>query len=147
MKVALSVTGSDLSSQVDARFGRAHGFLFVDPDSMQYEYWDNPNAVASGGAGISTARAMVEHGVHAIITGNVGPNAFQVLEAAGIAVYAGASGSAAEALGAYKEGSLTEMASASVAEHFGIRGGGAPAGGRGGPGAGGRGQGRGRRPW
>ncbi|MBU4337879.1 MAG: NifB/NifX family molybdenum-iron cluster-binding protein [Actinobacteria bacterium] len=150
MKIAISVTGNDLSAEIDPRFGRARGFLFVDDDAEGFEYAANPNIDASGGAGIQTSQMVVDRGTEAVITGNVGPNAYRVLEAAGVKVFTGASGKADEVLAEYKSGKLTAAGSATVGEKFGMgpSGVGGPGMGRGGGGrgrgAGGRGMGGGR---
>jgi len=86
-KIAVSSEGPDLDGPVDPRFGRAAGFVIVDPDSMASEYVDN--AASQGmaqGAGIQTAELMTRHGVGVVLTGYVGPKAFQALSAAGIKI-------------------------------------------------------------
>ena len=55
MKIAVSATAPELDAGVDPRFGRCQYFLIVDPQNMEFEAVDNSNAMASGGAGISTA--------------------------------------------------------------------------------------------
>ena len=149
MKIAISVTGNDLSAKIDPRFGRAKGFLLVDDAAEGFEHVANPNIDAPGGAGIQTAQMVVERGTEAVITGNVGPNAYRVLEAAEVKVFTGASGKADEVLAEYKSGKLTAAGSATVEEKFGMgtAGAGGPGTGRGGGrgrGAGGRGAGGGR---
>ena len=49
---------------------------------------------------------MVDKGIGTVLTGNVGPNAFQGLTAAGIQIYIGAKGSARDTLAAYEAGTL-----------------------------------------
>lgn len=141
MSIAVSVSGNDLDAQVDPRFGRARGFLIVEPESMEFEYLDNPNIDAPGGAGIQTGQMIANRGVEAVVTGNVGPNAYRVLETANVKIFTGATGSAREAVEAYKAGKLSSAGSANVDEYFGMggRGGGGGGGGRGG----GMGMGRG----
>ncbi|MBU1669639.1 MAG: NifB/NifX family molybdenum-iron cluster-binding protein [Actinobacteria bacterium] len=146
MKVAISVQGGDLSAAVDPRFGRARGFLIFDSETGEFEYLDNPNIDAAGGAGIQTSQMVVDRGSEAVITGNVGPNAYRVLDAAGIDVFTGASGTAEEALADYKAGKLNSAGSATVEEKFGMGSAGPSGPGTGGSGVGsggGRGMGRG----
>ncbi len=86
-KIAVSSEGPDLDGPVDPRFGRAAGFVIVDPDTMASEYMDN--SVSQGmaqGAGIQTAELMTRHGVGVVLTGYVGPKAFQALAAASIKI-------------------------------------------------------------
>ena len=64
-------------------------------------------------------------GVEAVLTGNCGPNAYQVLSAAGIKVITGVSGKVKDAIQSYKSGKLQASSQPNVAGHFGMgRGGG-----------------------
>ena len=84
-KVAVSSEGRDLDSKVDPRFGRAAGFVIIDPDTMAFEYVDNGSSQAMAqGAGIQAAELMTRHEVGVVLTGYVGPKAFQALSAVGI---------------------------------------------------------------
>ena len=137
MKIAITATGPNLDADVDPRFGRCQYFILVDPETLAFEAVENSNAAASGGAGISTGQMITDKGVTAVLTGNCGPNAYQVLSAAGIKVITGVSGKIREAIDKYKSGAFTSSQQANVADHFGMsRGGGA---------GGGRGMGQGRR--
>ncbi|GAH77004.1 unnamed protein product, partial [marine sediment metagenome] len=106
MRIAISATGPSLDADVDPRFGRCQYFIIVDPETMQYESMENPSVMAGGGAGISTAQMVVNKEVQAVITGNCGPNAYQVLSAAGIQITTGVSGKIKDAIQAYKSGQL-----------------------------------------
>jgi len=92
MKIAVSSTGTNLNAQVDPRFGRCRYFIVVDPDTMEFEAVENSGAMSGGGAGIATGQLVAGKGASAVLTGNCGPNAFNVLEAAGIKVMTGVSG-------------------------------------------------------
>jgi len=122
MKIAITSTGDNLDSQMDPRFGRCQYFVIVDPDTMDFEAMQNESAMASGGAGIQAAQTIVNVGINAVISGNVGPNAFEVLSAAGIETMTGASGTVRNALELYKSGSLQSAASATVSSHAGMAG-------------------------
>jgi len=119
MKVAISSQGSDLSSQVDPRFGRARHFVVVDTESDAIEPFDNTqNLNAAQGAGIQAAANVAQLGVEAVITGHCGPNAFRGLAAAGIKVYVNASGTVAEAFEQMKAGKLDASDSPDVQGHW-----------------------------
>ncbi|WP_458012151.1 NifB/NifX family molybdenum-iron cluster-binding protein [Candidatus Solincola sp.] len=129
MKIAVSSTGPDLESAVDPRFGRCAYLLFVDTDTLEFEAVSNPNVSAGGGAGIGTAQMVVDRGAKAVLTGNVGPNAFGVLSQAGIAVYTGVAGTVRQAAENFKSGGMTTASAPTVGGHFGMQ---PPAGGPGG---------------
>ncbi|HEY91589.1 MAG TPA: dinitrogenase iron-molybdenum cofactor biosynthesis protein [Dehalococcoidia bacterium] len=120
MKIAISATGLDLEAQVDPRFGRCRCFIIIDPDTMQFDAVENAGASASGGAGISTAQMITGKGVDTVLTGNCGPNAFQVLSAAGIKVITGVSGKVQNAIDGYKSGTYQATSEPNVTDHFGV---------------------------
>lgn len=87
MKIGISSTGNGMDSMLDARFGRCSCFVIVDTDTNESRYIDNAARTASGGAGISAAQEMINNDVEAVITGNMGPNAFNVMNNTDIKVY------------------------------------------------------------
>ena len=119
MKIAISATALTLDAEVDPRFGRSQYFIIVDPDTMEFESLENPNVTAAGGAGISTAQMIANKGVQVVLTGNCGPNAYQVLSAAGLQVITGVSGRIRDAIQAYKSGQLQSASQSTVDAHFG----------------------------
>ena len=120
MRIAISATGSDLDAEVDPRFGRCQYFVIVEPDTMQFESVENSSAMASGGAGISAAQMIIGKGVEAVLTGNCGPNAYQVLSPAGIKVITGISGRVRDAAQSYKSSNLEGSTQPNVPGHFGM---------------------------
>jgi predicted Fe-Mo cluster-binding NifX family protein len=132
MKVAVSATGPGLDAQVDPRFGRCQYFNIFDPDTMESETVENKGAVAGGGAGIATAQTITGKGIEAVLTGNCGPNAFQVLSAAGIKVITGVSGTVRDVVLAYRTGNFEASSQPNVPGHFGMGGGMGRGGGMGG---------------
>jgi predicted Fe-Mo cluster-binding NifX family protein len=120
MSVAVSSSGPALDAQVDPRFGRCPHFLIVDPVSLGFESIENSSVVAAQGAGIATAQMIVDKGVEAVLTGNCGPNAYQVLSAAGVKVITGVSGTVREAVAAYAGGAYQASDQPNVASHFGM---------------------------
>ncbi len=123
MKIAVTTVGPSLDEQVEPRFGRAPYYLFVDTETMEYDAVQNPNVAAGGGAGIQSAQLMSDHGVRYVLTGNCGPNAFQVFSAAGVQVIVGVSGSARQAVEQFKTGAFATSNQPNVASHFGMGGG------------------------
>ena len=119
MKIVVTAKGNSMDSQLDQRFGRADYFVIVETGTMEFETVNNAATVASGGAGIASAQAVVEKGVQAVITGNVGPNALSVLQAAQITIYKGQNVSVRENIELFKKAALEKMDTA-VAAHFGM---------------------------
>ena len=120
MKIAVTSTGPTLDDNVEARFGRCPYFLIIDTDTMQLEAIENPNMALGGGAGIQSAQLMSEKGVTTVLTGNCGPNAFNVFGQAGIQVIVGISGSVRNAVEQFKTGALASASGPNVASHFGV---------------------------
>lgn len=122
-KICITSTGDNLDSTVDPRFGRCGYFIIVDPESLEFKAVPNPNVSATGGAGIQSAQLVAKEGAEAVITGNVGPNAFQTLSSLGLKVYAGASGTIKEVIQKYKEGKFKEMSGPTASGKSGMGGG------------------------
>ena len=119
MKVAITATGADLDAKVDPRFGRAALFILYDVEEDSFTTVDNTqNLNAAQGAGIQAGQNIAGSGVSALITGNCGPKAFQVLQSSGIKVYIGAVGTVKEAIEDFKEGRLKTADSPNVEGHW-----------------------------
>ena len=119
MKICLTAKGDNLDAQLDPRFGRCEYFIFVDIDTLEFEAVKNPNTESMGGAGIQSGQLVANKKVKAVITGNVGPNAFHALNAAGIEVVTGLSGTIKEAIEKYKRGEVRPTQTPNVGTKFG----------------------------
>jgi len=119
VKICVTSTGNTLDAPVDPRFGRTAHFLVVDSETMTFETVSNTAAGAMSGAGIQAAQTIASKGVNVVITGNVGPNAFQALASAGIKIVVGAQGTVREVIEKYKRGELEETSAPTVGGHFG----------------------------
>ena len=98
MLIGIPTRGNDLSAEVEQRFGRCPTFLIVDSETLEFHTVDNPAATMGGGAGVRAAQQVVDEGVEAVIAGEVGPKAYEVLERAHVEVYARVSGSIRDAV-------------------------------------------------
>jgi predicted Fe-Mo cluster-binding NifX family protein len=119
MRIAISATGPTMDAEVDPRFGRCQYFILADTETMQFEAMENSSGMAAGGAGISAAQMVASKGVQAVLTGNCGPNAYNVLSAAGVQVISGVSGIVKDAVQQYKDGKFQQSSQPNVAAHFG----------------------------
>ena len=122
MKIALSANAPGLEAEVDPRFGRCQYFAVGDTATMEFEFVENSSMMAGGGAGISAAQGIVDKEVKAVLTGNCGPNAYQVFAAAGIQVITGVSGTVKQAIEDFKAGKLKTASQPSVKAHHGMGG-------------------------
>lgn len=112
MKIAVSTISGGLDDNVSEMFGRAASFTLVDVENGEIknvEVVRNDFAVRGGGAGVAVSQFLVNKGVNAVITGNVGPNALAVLSSAGVKVYKGSGLTVREAVGSLVEGKLEEI--------------------------------------
>jgi len=106
LKVCVTSTGPDLNAFVDPRFGRCAYFIIIDVETMKFEALPNPSAHSMTGAGIQAAQFIANKGVDVVITGQVGPNAYQALSAAGVKIITGSFGRVKEVIEKYKNGKL-----------------------------------------
>lgn len=119
MKIAISCLGQTLDDKMDQRFGRAAFFLIVDSETLNFSVIDNAAQAASGGAGIAAAQSLLDVQIEAVITGQVGPNAMNVLKASDIPIYQGTADSALANIQAFQAGKLSIIAN-SGPSHFGM---------------------------
>lgn len=112
MKIILTTTSANLDSSIDPRFGRGAYFLVVDADTLEWQAHPNPGVGASGGAGTLAAQFAANQKVGAVISGDFGPNAYNALQAAGIAMYLfGVSTSTKDAVARFNTGQLERVGS------------------------------------
>ena len=122
LKIVVTANGTDLDAMASPAFGRCPIYIFVDTETMAFEAVENPAMGAPGGAGIQAAQFVVERGAQAVITGNAGPNAFNVLQPAEVPVYLFGGGTVRQAVEAYKAGQLSATGGASARAHAGMGG-------------------------
>lgn len=87
MKIGISSRGKTLDSLLDERFGRCEYFLIYDTKDKQSSVLENKGQLAQGGAGIKTAQQLIDEKVDVIITGHLGPNAYELIDKSGIKAY------------------------------------------------------------
>lgn len=121
MKICVTAQGDNLDAQIDARFGRCQYFIFVDTETLAFEAVSNKNVTGMGGVGIQSGQLVAEKQAKVVLTGNVGPNASQTLEAAGIEVVLNVSGRVREAVEKYKKGEWRPSKGPNAQEKSGMR--------------------------
>ena len=119
MIVSLCAKGSDLSSEVDPRFGRCDYFLFYNTEDGSCTAVSNSAKDAAGGAGVLACQIVGDNGAGVVIAPELGPQAMDALIQMGIPAYAqGDSKTANDALNAWKNNGLKEI---KKAENTGLR--------------------------
>jgi len=120
MKLCVTSSGQSLEDTVDPRFGRCQYFILVETESMEFDAIQNPAMSSGGGAGTLAGQFVADKGAEVVLTGNVGPNAFNTLHAAGLKIVVGLSGNTvAQAIEGFKSGQYTYVDDATVGAHYG----------------------------
>jgi len=119
VKIAVTAQGKELTSEIDLRFGRAKWLIVVDSESGDFQAHDNAvNLNAVQGAGIQTGQNIANLDVEVLITGNVGPNAFKTLNAAGVKIFLAGQQTVQDAIESFKAEELKEVSRANVEGHW-----------------------------
>ncbi|MCD6224110.1 MAG: NifB/NifX family molybdenum-iron cluster-binding protein [Deltaproteobacteria bacterium] len=119
MKIAVTSTGKDLTSDLDPRFGRAAHFIIVDSATLEFEAVENTqNLNLPQGAGIQAGKIIVNSKAEVLLTGNCGPKAFNVLNQAGVEIVIGAKGRVIDVVQQYKNDELKTSQEANVEGHW-----------------------------
>ena len=122
MKIAISSTGKNLTDNVSEIFARCPYFIIAEISANggsasggknkkidKTELIENESTNQMSGAGIFAAQLMAEKNVKAVITGNIGPRAFDVLRQFDIEIYQG-KGKVKEVIEKFIEGKLEKFA-------------------------------------
>jgi len=117
MKIAISTNGETNESKLDVRFGRCEYFQIHDTNDKEVKILKNEGLSASAGAGIVSSNQLIEEKVDVIITGNLGPNAFELIEKAGIKAYKCENISITSVLEKYNNNELQEINITGFAQH------------------------------
>ena len=114
MKIGLPSDGNDLSDSFALQFGRCNYFIVYDAENQKIVSASvNTAKNAAGGAGIQAAQSLIDNQVEVVIAPQVGPNAWNVLEGAGIKIYTGIEGTLQQNIDEFNKGNLNEMKGAS----------------------------------
>lgn len=117
MKIAISAAGKTSDDLLDMRFGRCEYFQIYNTESGETKIIKNNGQSSSGGAGIAAANQLIDERVDVIITGSLGPNAFEIIERAGIKTYKCSNIVINSVLKKYRNGELEEIKAAGSAHN------------------------------
>ena len=111
MKIAISSMDKSIEGNVSDVFARCPYFIIVEIENQKIEKFEaikNESENQMSGVGISADQLMAEKNVNAVITGYVGPRAFDVLKQFNIEIYTG-SGAIKEVLQEFINGELKKL--------------------------------------
>jgi predicted Fe-Mo cluster-binding NifX family protein len=109
MLIAVSVKKPELSAELSDAFGRSEYFLLFDSEMNASEFLQNPYSSELGGAGIQSARLLIERNVETLITTFIGFNTLRFFNSLKVKVYLCENCYAEESLRLFSEGSLKEI--------------------------------------
>ena len=122
MHIAITLADNNgLESSISTIFGRCPFYMLIDPESKEFKIKENPAQSASGGAGVKASQWMIDNEVAAVISGNLGPKAHDVLSSANIPAFKFQGGSIEETLKAYNDKELESFFEPNVDAHSGIQ--------------------------
>ena len=87
---------------------------------MEVEAIQNQNISGMGGVGVQSGQLVAEKKAKVVITGSVGPNASQTLQAAGVDVILDVSGSVKDAIEKFKNNELKPTKGPNAEEKSGL---------------------------
>lgn len=122
MKICVATNQGGLEDQISPVFGRCPTFTFVDVEGNEIknvEIIPNEFAEAMGGAGIQAAQFVANRGIKAVIAGNYGPNAYPILNQAGVDAIV-AQGNVKDVVMKYIEGELKPVAQPTTPRYGGM---------------------------
>lgn len=86
-RVAIPASDPDLTSRVADRFARAPYYAIYHHDSLEFTFIKNDALHEVSGAGSKAARQLGELEIDAVLVPEIGPKAFETLQAFDVAVY------------------------------------------------------------
>jgi len=122
MHIAITLADNKgLESSISSVFARCPFYMLIDPETKIFTIEENPAQNASGGAGVKAAQWMIDKEATAVITGNLGPKAHNVLSSANMPAFKSQGGNIEETLKAYNEKELESFFEPNVDAHSGIQ--------------------------
>lgn len=109
MIIAITSDGSESSSLVAEKFGRASFIIMFDTEKNTFLSLRNPYANLFDGAGIQTAQFIIEHNPSLVITVDIGLNPLRFLNSTGIKVYSCSQKQIQFVINEFLEGKLSEV--------------------------------------
>jgi len=119
MKIVLTASGKEKNSLLSPHFGRCSYFAIYDDVTGEWSFEENAAVYETSGAGIKAAQHVLDREAGVVLTGKVGPKAWQVLQSSSLEVFQISEVPLEEALKQYREGKAHNLLSASTGAHSG----------------------------
>ena len=118
MKIAISATGRTIESNIGATFGRAPLFLIRDTTTKDVKVIENKARGRQSGIGITAVNTVVNEGIDAVITADIGPKAFEIFKQGRVQIYK-ADDKIEDAIKLFEEKKLSEITNETVPRYSG----------------------------
>ena len=118
-RVCVTSTGASAKDAVDPRFGRCAYFMVSNGPGAEFKAVENTARELGNGAGIQAAQTLANMRIEVVLTGDLGPNAFRVLNATGIRAFRTNSGTVEQAASEFFQGRLVEIEGPTGPGHHG----------------------------
>ncbi|GAB4140621.1 MAG: hypothetical protein Fur0015_10770 [Ignavibacteriales bacterium] len=105
MLILIGSDGNKLESTIAKRFGHADYFILYDTVTKSFEAFENIDE----GHNHENLQQFLEKGVESFIVGNIGPHAFEVINASKSKVYLARKMSVQEAIDNFLKGELKQL--------------------------------------
>ena len=117
MKIAISATGRSIDSIIEPKFERCHFFLILDLEKNLLLPTENKTKDRPHEIGGAIGHLIVNEGIDAVITTDIGPSAFTIFKRYEIKIYR-AEGIIEDAIRLLQEGKLSELTKATVPRYL-----------------------------
>lgn len=106
MIIAVAISKPERNSNLSDVFGKSFFFLIHNSADKSDLILSNPFASELGGAGIQSAKLLIENGVDVLIVRQIGRNPFRFISSAKIKVFQSEETTASDAIRDFAEGKL-----------------------------------------
>ncbi|MFO7445592.1 MAG: NifB/NifX family molybdenum-iron cluster-binding protein [Ignavibacteriaceae bacterium] len=107
-RIAITIKKPDKNPVVSGVFGRCSFFLIYDQELLTERIISNPFS-SELGAGIQSARLLIENDVDIVITNQIGSNPLRLLKSVKVKIYRCNERTAGQAIQLFNEGKLSEV--------------------------------------